>query len=740
MLVVLMLLWGFLQTNWGQNWVVHRVTNKLSRDLKSRISIQHVDIAFFNKLNLKGVLIEDHKKDTLLSAGLLQVRITDWFFFKEKADLKYIGLENAIIKLQRTDSVWNYRFLEDYFSSPGTGKKKKDAGIAFNLKKLVLKNVAFLQRDAWLGRDMIVKLAGMDLDANEISISESIVDIPSIELNQPFYHIHDYTGNRPASLKPKRLVKAKAADDNLQWNAANWQVRIGKITLLNGSFRNDRDGLVATTKYFDGEHIHFRDIDGTIKNFRWTHDTISASVNLTTKERSGLLVHALNANLKMHPKQMEFKDLYLKTNRSELKNYYSMSYDDLDSMNNYIHAVTMEANFENSSVHSDDLAFFAPEVREWNKRIHVDGRIKGTVDALTARDLTVQTGNSTFLNGDVTIMGLPDINAAYINVKANDLRTTYNDAISLVPSLKQVTTPDIRSLSYLRFKGSYTGFFNDFVTYGTVQTALGTLTTDLNMKLPGKGIPVYSGKISTGGFQLGKFIRNDELGLVDFHGNVSGRGFNWDKNLKIHVDGSIHKIEYGNYTYKNIKADGTLTNRTFNGDFVIKDPNADLRLSGLIDFGGRQPRFDAHAEIAYADLRPLRLTNENLVLKGIFDLNFTGSSLSDFLGYARISKATLLQNGVPLSFDSLSLISNYVDGVKQLRVTSNELDARITGNFDLKTLPDAFQLFLNRYYPAYIKAPRKTIPPQSFSFDIQTGFIEDYVKLIDRRLSGFNSS
>ena len=114
-----------LQTDWGQNWLARQVTKKLSRDLQSRISIKHVEIGFFNYLNLQGVLVEDQKRDTLLAAGLVQVRITDWFFFKDKADLKYIGLENAVIKLQRTDSVWNYTFLEKYFASTDTTTKKK---------------------------------------------------------------------------------------------------------------------------------------------------------------------------------------------------------------------------------------------------------------------------------------------------------------------------------------------------------------------------------------------------------------------------------------------------------------------------------------------------------------------------------------------------------------------------------------------------------------------------------------
>ena len=64
---------------------------------------------------MNGLLVEDQKKDTLLYAGNASVNITDWFFLKNKATLKYVALDNALVNMERTDSVWNYQFLIDYF-------------------------------------------------------------------------------------------------------------------------------------------------------------------------------------------------------------------------------------------------------------------------------------------------------------------------------------------------------------------------------------------------------------------------------------------------------------------------------------------------------------------------------------------------------------------------------------------------------------------------------------------------
>ncbi len=189
-------LYIFIQTPFGQNWIAHQVTKRLSRELQTKVSITHVDFALFNRMHLEGVLIEDQKGDTVLYAGNVKVNITDWFFFKKEAELKYIGLENAVIKLQRTDSIWRQQFILDYFSSPSTGKKKK-AGIQFNLKLVEMTNVTFLKKDDWLGEDMAAHIGTLSLDANDINLSGNKFDINSLIVKNPVIAIRNFSGNKP---------------------------------------------------------------------------------------------------------------------------------------------------------------------------------------------------------------------------------------------------------------------------------------------------------------------------------------------------------------------------------------------------------------------------------------------------------------------------------------------------------------------------------------------------------------
>ena len=175
-------------------------------------------------------------------------------------------------------------------------------------------------------------------------------------------------------------------------------------------------------------------------------------------------------------------------------------------MSDFIHKVKMAANFDGTVLDSDDIAFFAPTMKSWNKKILLKGKVRGTVDDLVGRDMVVQAGTSTVLNGDITLTGLPNINQTFIDFKANEFKTTYHDAVTIIPQIRKITQPDLRKIQYMQFNGSFTGFIRDFVTYGTLRTNLGTVKSDLNMKLPGGGVPVYSGTISTDNFNLGQFI------------------------------------------------------------------------------------------------------------------------------------------------------------------------------------------------------------------------------------------
>jgi len=745
-LVILLLILAafiFIETPAGQNWLAKKITKKFSRELQTKITFKHISFSLFNKLNLEDFLLEDQHRDTLLFAGKLQVRITDWFFLKDTVELKYIGLENAVANLKRTDSVWNYQFIADYFtpSSSTSSAPSKKSGISFNLKKLRLRNVVFLQKDGWTGQDMTAAVGDMQMDANDISLDKRTIDIVSLNLVKPLFSIYNYPAKRnPGQKKDTVLLNSSAAIDSLlKWNPDGWTMKIASFQITNGSFKNGKQDHQSAPDYFDPQNIDFVNINGQFRNLTLDKDTFSARMVLSTKERSGLIVKSMKSDVKINPQGMFFDDLDLRTNSSILRKSFSMTYDDMDDLSDFLVKVRMDADLDHSQINSSDIAFFAPELRSWKKNISITGKISGTVSDISGRGLIINAGNSTYVNGDVVLSGLPDINQTFIDFKSNDSRTNYADVVRFVPAVKNITEPDLASLGNIHFTGSFTGFIHDFVTFGVINTNLGTVKSDLNMKLPQGKEPIYSGNIATSRFQLGKFIHSSQVGLISFSGVVHGHGFTVN-TLSADLKANIGELEFKGYRYHNIVTNGKLEKQLFNGFFSINDSNLQATLNGLININGPQSQFDFVADVQTAKLQSLNFTKDNVNFNGRFNLNFTGNNIDNFLGTARITQANLLKNDQRLTFDSLIVHSDYVNGIRNLSVNSNEFDGNITGDFSIADLPNAIQLFLNKYYPSYIKPPSQVIPRQNFKFDLVTRQVDELVHMFDKNLSGFNDS
>ncbi|MGJ7032884.1 translocation/assembly module TamB domain-containing protein [Niabella hirudinis] len=733
-----------LQTPGVQNWLISKVTKRLSKDLQTRIDIRHVDFSFFNKMHLRGVLVEDRQKDTILSAGSVTVNITDWFFIKKNIELKYIGLTDAYIQLQRTDSVWRHQFLLDYFSTPASKTSKKEGAVNIAFKEVDLKNILLKKRDGWTGEDLTFSLTSLHLDPKHVDFDKKLIDISTLVINKPYVALRSYKGNkpeipktdRPAS-KPKQPKNKEPGD--LEWNSGKWEVKAGNVTINNGTFKTDNDSIPPDDGAFDGQHIEFSKIDIDLKKVRWWMDTITTHIALTTRERSGLVVRNLDANAKVTPKEITFNNLDLQTNDSRLTDYFSMKFASFAQMNHFISDVHMEGRFKKANINSDDIAFFAPAMRTWKKKIFLSGIIKGPVASLTGHKLEIQAGNQTYFTGDASLSGLPEIEETFIDIKANDFRTTYSDALSFAPALKKIDIPDLSRLQYLNFVGSYTGFIRDFVTFGTLRTGLGTVKTDVNMKIPKGGNPVYSGSVSTDNFNLGPLLKNEELGFVSFKAKLKGAGFD-PTSGSVALAANVNYVDFNKYRYKNIIADGEINNKVFDGKLKVNDPAIDLDLNGLVDFSKATPAFNFVSDIRTIKFKTLNLLQEHLVLSGKINAQFTGKSIDDFLGRATITDAVLVRNEAPLSFDSLAIESSLAGDKKRLHIASNEFSLNLFGIYNIRDLPNSVTGFLNRYYPAYIKQPSRTVKEQAFSFEIKTQNFDNFAPIIDSSLGGFNNT
>jgi len=728
-----------------QNWLVGEATRRLSDQLQTRVEIKGVSLRLFNRARLEGAYIEDRHKDTLLYAGALEVRITDWFFFQDKPVLKFIGLENAEVNLKRprNDSLWNYQFIVDAFSAPAPDTSRKTTpskGVSLDLRKIDLYNIRINKIDAWVGEDMRGTAKRIYLDAKNLDLQKHNIDIQELLLDQPSFIVSSYSSSPLRKRKPKTestSIPAVDSSGELRWNSSNWKLIVKELAIRNGLFgvENPEDSTPVEEGYFAPHHIRFANINLTLSNTSLVKDSIIGDLTLSTKERSGFEVKKLTARFKMSPVEMEFSQMDLITNRSHLRNYYTMQYTDLSDMGDYVDLVFMKARFINSTLSSDDIAYFAPPLSGWKKEISLNGVVKGPVSNLDADSVSLQAGNTT-LKGRMRMRGLPYIDETFMDFQAEQLVTTGDDVVRIFPTVKNVQPLRMDRLSSIGFQGSFTGFINDFVAYGKFQTNLGNVDSDLNFKTSGD-VPVYSGSLVTNNFDLGALLDVGQMSTVSLNAKVNGAGFNL-RTLKAAVDADIRQISLYNYTYTNIKTKGEMNRKFFNGSLTVNDPNLDMDFAGTIDFNGAVPVFRFNSEIRKSHLKALKLTADSITLQSRLDLNFAGSNIDNFDGTARIYDVSLYKNQSRVDFDSLNVSTHMENNMKVLDIKGNEITGYVKGNYSFMELPNAFQLFLNKYYPSFFPSPPSDNIREDFSFDFQFGEVDKLIRAFTTQVSGFD--
>lgn len=728
---LILVLYGFLHLPSVQTWLVKQATVRLSKKLGTKVSIERVDFAFFNKLEFDNLLIEDQSKDTLLFAGAAKVNVNDWFFRKDTVILKYIGLSDGLINLKRKDSIWNYKFLTDYFSG---GSKKNGNELNFDFKRIALKNIRFNNIDQWRGEDIMFSIKKMEAEINLSDILKKKISIESLDFDRPQFSLLEYDGNRPRIPDSLKIHPQKNTDIN------DWDISIKKLTIKDGEYKENEDKYQnAVAGHFDELHFNFSTVNAELQNIRLNKDTLLAKIKLSTKERGGLNIKNLESDFRFTPSIMEFSNLDIKTDKSHIGNYYAMHYDSFDDdMSEFISKVNIIAHIKGSEVHTDDLALFAPELKGAKRLINIDGNFNGAIDNFSVSDMKLKTSNSSVI-GHLDINGLPEVDGAFFSFISDSTKTNITDLKAFFPELNKVNQINLNKIGNLYYTGDFTGFIGDFVVKGKLSTDLGELNTDIKLETKGNDLPKYTGTLSCNNFRLGTLTGNKNIGNISLSGKVDGKGYT-KKDLNVKFNGSIGQFEVNGYNYRDIKMNGDVANGRFNGHLSINDPNLNIKsLDGKLNFLKDELAFDLNADLQYANFKNINLTNNNISFSGQFSLNFTGNNIDNFLGAARIYDATLKHDNTTMSFDSLRFESKYVDNQKHLSLFSNEIEADLTGNFKIMELPDAFKFFLSNYYPSYIERNNYRNLNQNFSFNIKTKKFEDYIKIFDDKISGLNN-
>jgi len=575
--------------------------------------------------------------------------------------------------------------------------------------------------------DTLAQFDRLSVDGIKFNSEKMIVRARDLLLTEPNFYIKIRNGDTLTNVQfLSDYFKTSGSDSS----SNQWRVNFDNIELSDGSFRYENFNKSRDTAGMDYNYLDVQNINLSAVDFAIAGDSIKAKIErMQAAESSGFDLDSLSGDFIIDPEHAYITDAALKTNRSAIIGQIGFDYPTYRSWNNFVSEVEMNHDFQQSTLEMADLAFFAPELQGLQKELEIDGRFKGLVKNLKGRDLNIRFDKSGFFKGDVTLNGLPDFNQTFITLRIKNL-TADKAALDRIPlppfnKNKTVKTPlNFYRLGQMNFEGNFTGFVKDFVAYGTLNTAIGSVSSDLSLKKTEQGDYSYSGNLSTDKFVLGKFYKDTLLGSLTSSLSVEGRGLKLE-TVKADIDGEIDQFYFNGYDYKNINVKGTFKENFFDGHLKIDDKDLVMDFNGGVDFSKETPSFNFRSDVRHLDLVKLNFLKDYPygTVAAELSMSGTGDNLDNFIGALEVENMSYCTLTEDYFFDNIQFEAESVRGRRRISLDSPIASVKITGQFDFENLENSFRNILANVIPAYEYSDVRKEKTQHFESTLR---IEDW--------------
>ena len=193
--ILVIVLFGFINTNAGKRTVRNQVVKYLENKLHTNVAIGSIDYALPKWLKIKNVFIEDQQKDTLLFGEELSVDLDMIKLLQGNTDIKKVFFKNIIINVNRAekDTAFNYQFLVNAFTgNKATTKNKDTAELKLTLKQLIFENVGFKLQDKYAGSNFNAFIKNLDLTTTKFQPDRLNFGIDNLTANGVKFYMKTY--------------------------------------------------------------------------------------------------------------------------------------------------------------------------------------------------------------------------------------------------------------------------------------------------------------------------------------------------------------------------------------------------------------------------------------------------------------------------------------------------------------------------------------------------------------------
>jgi hypothetical protein len=578
-------------------------------------------------------------------------------------------------------------------------------GLSFT-KGLLIRDLMIVDRN----HDDMISVHLLGLRPGRIQFRQHKINIEKIFIDKGVFQLLIHKNDSLLNLR--FLLDYFASRDTIKktdTSSLPWHITFSKVELTDSRFHYQDENAPKADTGMDFANIDVSHINLLITDFHPEGDTINANIKrLNAVERSGFAIRSMSGEFHVSPAFLKAHHLKLVTNNCDLDLSFDFLYKEWNDYSDFLTKVKIRANISPSDFDLEDIGAFAPVLYPMKDKFRISGDLKGSVSSFHATNFRIGFGSDTRFFGNISAIGLPNVEETFADINIKSFVTTVSDINSfrLPGDAGVLALPAfLLNAGTCNLKGTFTGFYNDFAANARLSTDIGAITTDLSLRKPKGHQPIsYQGEVDIAGFNLGNLLDSRAtLGKVSLRADISGEGLNLKQAnllMNVHVDSA----GLNNYTYRNIDIRGSLKDEKFDGLLASKDPNLLLDFNGLIDFSDSLPSFDFTSTVHHANLYATHLLARDsiLSLSTRISVKFTGTNIDNIDGDITLDHTRYIEGSDTINMEHLAFLSQEEkDNNKSYHLKSDFADADFTGEFRFRSMIPSLVAFIQNYLASF---------------------------------------
>lgn len=499
---------------------------------------------------------------------------------------------------------------------------------------------------------------------------------------------------------------------------------LNKLILDDVKVVYDNTAFAPTRSGMDFNHLNFSKMNLELSDFKMKDGTFAGQVkSAEVKERHGLDIQKFKTDFVFEDKQAYLKDLYLQTSKTILRDEVVLNYNSIEQLSANPGAVKIAANIRNSKIGFSDILMLVPTLRNTvpfnkypNAILKVDTRLKGTVNDLQIQNLELSGIDQLKVNASGNVKNAMNPDNLYYDLNVRELSSSAKTIYNLVP--KNTIPTNITLPSFFKIAGTAKGTTQIVNTNLKVTTTLGNAGIRASVDMKRKDQERYDVLANLQNLQIGKIIQNKDLGSIT--GQIAVKGQSFDPNkADADIKGNIKSVAYNGYTYQNMVLNGKVNRGAYVMNLDSKDPNANLKILASGNFTDKEPSIKVNGTIRKLDLNKLGFYEDQMILAGDLDGDFTSLNPDAPNGYLTLKNFAISDTKDIFPLQEVFLTAVSTADQNTITLQSQIADVDLTGKYKLTQILGSLQNTINEYYQ-YQKPGTKVAkidPNQFFTFN-----------------------